>query len=87
MNTAICEYKEWNELMPVVEKINTNYNIKIDIGHEWVEVRGNIERVFLYDKTINLTYKTVIYVIKEINQSGHKATTRGAALTNQSNHE
>ena len=73
MNTAICEYKEWNELMPVVEKINTNYNIKIDIGHEWAEVRGNIEMVFLYDKTINLTYKAIIYVIKEINQSGHKA--------------
>ena len=40
MNTAICEYNEWNELMPVVEKININYNIKIDIGHGWAEVTG-----------------------------------------------
>ena len=69
-DNLVCEYHtSWDELMPVVEKINTNYNIKIDIGHEWVEVRGSVERMFLYDITINLAYKAVIYIIKEINKS------------------
>jgi len=61
-------HTSWDWLMPVVEKIHRNYNVSIDIGHEWVEVRGYLKRVFLYDKTINLTYKSVIYVINEIKQ-------------------
>ena len=56
----------WDWLMPVVDKINSSYNIKIDIGYKWVEVRGNIEKMFLYDTSINLAYKAVIYSIKEI---------------------
>ena len=62
-------HTSWDWLMPVVDKINSSYNIKIDIGYKWVEVRGNIEKMFLYDTSINLAYKAVIYSIKEIKKT------------------